>query len=134
MNEENEKTKAIKDYALKQLFVAIAQIGETAIDAREHGLTAGHIKYMRNMVSLMEKIVDIADSADYNEMIHCLLVGIPKKRTQKTDQETTSEPEPETNQESTSEEINPNDEPVEPQPTADVNETPNQEYKECPEC
>ena len=126
MIEEKEKTKAIKDYALKQLFIAIAQIGETAIDAKEKGLTAGHIKSMRNMVSLMERIVDVAQSADYNEMIHCLLVGIPKKRTQ--------EAEPETNQESTSEELNPNDEPVEPQPTADANETPNQEYKECPEC
>lgn len=127
MNEENEKrNQFMRNCAVEMLINVTARLCDDVTAAKENGLKPSVIVKLKSNLKLLEKVIDVADTAFDNNLIHCVIVGIPKKRTQ--------EAEPETNQESTSDELNPNDEPVEPQPTADANETPNQEYKECPEC
>ena len=127
MIEENEKrNQFMRNCAVEMLVNVTARLCDDVTAAKENGLKPSVIVKLKSNLKLLEKVIDVADTAFDNNLIHCVIVGIPKKRTQ--------EAEPETNQESTSEELNPNDEPVEPQPTADANETPNQEYKECPEC
>lgn len=127
MIEENEKrNQFMRNCSVEMLVNVTARLCDDVTAAKENGLKPSVIVKLKSNLKLLEKVIDVADNAFDNDLIHCVIVGIPKKRTQ--------EAEPETNQESTSDELNPNDEPVEPQPTADANETPNQEYKECPEC
>lgn len=127
MIEENEKrNQFMRNCSVEMLVNVTARLCDDVTAAKENGLKPSVIVKLKSNLKLLEKVIDVADNAFDNDLVHCVIVGIPKKRTQ--------EAEPETNQESTSDELNPNDEPVEPQPTADANETPNQEYKECPEC
>lgn len=127
MIEENEKrNQFMRNCAVEMLVNVTARLCDDVTAAKENGLKPSVIVKLKSNLKLLEKVIDVADTAFDNNLIHCVIVGIPKKRTQ--------EAEPETNQESTSEELNPNDEPVEPQPTTDANETPNHVYKECPEC
>lgn len=127
MIEENEKrNQFMRNCAVEMLVNVTARLCDDVTAAKENGLKPSVIVKLKSNLKLLEKVIDVADTAFDNNLIHCVIVGIPKKRTQ--------EAEPETNQESTSEELNPNDEPVEPQPTADTSETPNHVYKECPEC
>lgn len=129
MIEENElkRNKIMREYATEMLINATARFCDDVTDAKENGLQPGTVRKLKAHLELMKKTIDLADAAFDDDLLHCILVSIPRKKQ-------TQEPEPETNQESTSDELNSNDEPVEPQPTADANETPNQEYKECPEC
>ena len=89
----DEKTKPIKEYAINMLINTSARMCETVIDAKENGLTMKHIDIIKNHLKLMEKIVAVADQVIDNDMLHCILVSIPRKKTTpETDKEEDKEP------------------------------------------
>ena len=110
MDKETElkRNKIMRDYATEMLINATARFCDDVTDAKENGLQPGTVRKLKAHLELMKKTIDLADAAFDDDLLHCILVSLGrKKQTPETDQEsnqekTNQEPqqsEPETDQE-----------------------------------